>query len=95
MSSDLNEHDKERLVREAVFHVLTLEIKRPIFTKSSIMKVIEMTSSPAALQQEIWKRIVEELEDTFGFVMKENDEKKGIKPMIANAFHTLFNLFNL
>ena len=90
--TDLNEHDKERLVREAVFHVLTLETKRPVFTKGNVMKVIEMTSSPATVQIEIWNRVVEELKDTFGFAMKENDEKKGTNSVLLHLFCINFML---
>ena len=76
--TELNEHDKERLVREGVFHVLTQEIKRPIFTKGSILKAIDLASSPSTIQIEMWKRILDELKLTFGYAMVPNpDEKKG------------------
>ena len=90
---EYNEEDIKKLVQDAVFFILTQEAKRPIFTKASVMKGIEMTNRDPKVQTQIWEEAIKELYNTFGYEMKPLENMGGKKGdyMLANKFQDASN----
>eukprot|EP00093_Oithona_nana_P008562 08562.XXX_56138_59555_1 [CDS] Oithona nana genome sequencing. len=74
---DFSNADKEKLITDAVFYVLSQEQKRPIFKKGDVMKAIGLTGRNAGIQDQIWNQARKELLVTFGYQMAETSDRKG------------------
>ena len=90
---EYNEEDLKKLTQDAIFFILTQESKRPVFTKASVMKGIEMTNRPPTVQTQIWEDAIQQLRDTFGYEMKSIEEYGGKKGdyMLRNKFQDATN----
>ena len=75
--ADFSQADKDKLITDVVFYILSQEQKRPIFKRSEIMKAIGLTGRNAGIQEEIWKESKRELLETFGYEMATTSDKKG------------------
>lgn len=75
---DFSNADKEKLITDAVFYVLSQEQKRPIFKKGDVMKAIGLTGRNAGIQEQIWNQARKELLVTFGYQMAETSDRKGM-----------------
>jgi len=83
-SVELNEEDRKKLVKDALFHVITQEAKRPVIKRPDVFKAIGLTGRTKELQDSIWNRTIKDLKDVFGYQMKELDDKKGF--ILVNLF---------
>ena len=75
--ADFSQADKDKLITDVVFYILSQEQKRPIFKRSEIMKAIGLTGRNTGIQEEIWKESKRELLETFGYEMATTSDKKG------------------
>ena len=75
----LNEQDKKKFIKDAIFHILAQECKRPLLKKADIFNAIGLTGHAKTLQAEILRHTVDDLKEVFGYELKELDDVKDKK----------------
>jgi len=70
----LNEQDKKKFVKDAIFHVITQESKRPVLKRADIFKAIGLTNRN--VQVEILAATIKDLKEVFGYELKELEDPK-------------------
>jgi len=75
----LNEQDKKKFIKDAIFHILAQECKRPLLKKGDIFNAIGLTGHAKTLQNEILRHTVDDLKEVFGYELKELDDVKDKK----------------
>ena len=79
----LNEQDKKKFVKDAIFHIITQESKRPVLKRPDIFKAIGLTHRNA--QQEVLAATIKDLKEVFGYELKELDGNKKGNYILVNT----------
>merc|ERR1712179_362935 len=75
----LNEEDKKKFVKDAIFHILAQECKRPLLRKPDIFNAIGLTGHNKIFGDEILKATVNDLKEVFGYDLKALEDGKDKK----------------
>lgn len=76
----LNEQDKKKFVKDAIFHILAQESKRPLLKKQDIFNAIGLTGRHlTSIQTEILSATIKDLKEVFGYDLKEVEDPKAKK----------------
>ena len=70
----LNEQDKKKFVKDAIFHVITQESKRPLLKRADIFKAIGLTNR--IVQVEVLAATIKDLKEVFGYELKELEDPR-------------------
>jgi len=70
----LNDQDKKKFVKDAIFHVITQESKRPLLKKADIFKAIGLSNRNA--QNEVLAATIKDLKEVFGYELKELEDAR-------------------
>ena len=75
-NQELNQQDKLKFVKDAIFHVITQEAKRPIFKRADIMSAIGLNKYSKDTQTNVLISAIKDLKEVFGYDLKELVDKE-------------------
>jgi len=75
----LNEQDKKKFVKDAIFHILAQECKRSLIKKPDIFNAIGLAGHSQNIKGEILRAAVHDLKEVFGYDLKELEDPKDKK----------------
>ena len=69
--------DMNKMVSDGVFYILAQQKKQPIFKRRAVLKSIGIVQKSKILKEVLWRSIIEELNEIFGYKLEESNVKKG------------------
>ena len=72
-----DEADMNKMVSDGVFYILAQQKKQPIFKRRAVLKSIGIVQKSKILKEVLWRSIIEELNEIFGYKLEESNVKKG------------------
>ena len=75
-NQELNQQDRLKFVKDAIFHVITQEAKRPLFKRHEIMSAIGLNKYSKDTQTNVLISAIKDLKDVFGYDLKELVDKE-------------------
>ena len=72
-----DEADMKKMVSDGVFYILAQQKKKPIFKRRAVLKSIGIVQKSKILKEVLWRSIIEELNEIFGYKLEESNVKKG------------------
>ena len=75
--AELNDADMKKMVSDGVFYILAQQKKQPIFKRRAVLKSIGIVQKSKILKEVLWRSIIEDLNEIFGYKLEESNVKKG------------------
>ena len=72
-----DEADMNKMVSDGVFYILAQQKKQPIFKRRAVLKSIGIVQKSKILKEVLWRSIIEDLNEIFGYKLEESNVKKG------------------
>ena len=72
-----DEADMNKMVSDGVFYILAQQKKKPIFKRRAVLKSIGIVQKSKILKEVLWRSIIEDLNEIFGYKLEESNVKKG------------------
>ena len=72
-----DEADMKKMVSDGVFYILAQQKKKPFFKRRAVLKSIGIVQKSKILKEVLWRSIIEELNEIFGYKLEESNVKKG------------------